>query len=225
MRRGVSFLLYGAALLAGFAAFSATGPASGEDDPSVGGDVTTMDIEFLREKLLKIWIIEESSDRHNQRRIAEKSFRGMTPYEPTGDEESDRENYAEYMKNDKHLRHYLTLEMDNSIEVIDICRRVLGTHVKPPSTDKAMRDLLDQELPAINWRNVELGVALDDLGRKLGITVRFSGVAKNEDVRIDLQLDPGFQLGQALEFVNEYHPLEITYEGGILYFKYLGAPE
>lgn len=219
-------LLTGAALAAGFVAVSLTGSARGQDTESgLTGGIMDMDTDFLREKLLKLWIIESASERHNQRRIAEKSFKGMTPLDPTGDAAVDAENRAEYLKNDKHLRHYLLLELDNCIEAIDIARHTLGIHLKPPHDDKALKAFLEQELPAISWRNILLDEAMADLGRKIGTPVDFSGIGDNEDVRIDLTLDPGFQLQQALEFIIEIHPIEWTYEDGRMIVRYMGSDE
>ncbi len=223
MKRLLSTTLYVAAIIVAFVGISlTTAPAQGAP-PQDAAPVEEMDLDLLREKLLKIWIIEESSDRHNQRRIAEKSFKGFTPYEPTGDAEKDAENLAEIRKNDKHLRHFLTLEMDNSIEVIDICKRVLGLHVKAPSTNKAIQELLAQELPEIKWRNKELGAALQDLGRRIGKTVHFKGLAKNEEAHIDVEFPAGFTLGQAIEFIREWHPMKFEYKDGELFFTYTGV--
>jgi hypothetical protein len=228
-------ILTGGALLAGFAAISFTTQASGQDavpgeeapgaEVLGGGDIMEMDVDFLREKLLKLWIIEEASDRHNQRRIAENSFKGMTPIDPTGDPAVDAENRAAYLKNDKHLRHYLLLELDNCIEAVDIAKHTLGIHLRPPHDDRALKAFLEQELPEIKWSNITLDKAIEDLGRKIGTPVDFGGIGDNEDVRIDLQLDPGFQLQQAIEFIVEIHPIEWSYEGGRLIVRYLGSDE
>ncbi len=233
--RAATLLLTGTALLAGFAAVSLTesfcGRASGEEGDANGppqatsGGIMEMDVEFLREKLLKLWIIEEASDRHNQRRIAQNSFKGLTPLEPTGDAARDAENRAEYLKNDKHLRHYLLLELDNAIEAVDIARHTLGIHLRPPNDDRAMRAFLEQELPAIEWRHAKLEDALADLGHKIGTPVDFSGVGPREDVRIDLQLDAGFQLRQALEYIISIHPIEWEYTDGRMIVRYLGSDE
>ncbi len=223
MRLG-NALLYVAALAFGFVAYSLAAPAQGEDEPVAGtGDVLTMDVDFLREKLLKIWVIEEASDRHNQRRIAEKSFTGMTPLTPTGDPELDAENRAVYLKNDKHLRHYLLLELDNCIEAVDICKRVLGLHLKPPSGGSASRAFFEQELPDIAWSGKTLADAFADLGRRIGTPVDFSGVADNQDIRIDLEIPAGFLLQQALELIQGIHYVTWEYVDGRLVVKYAGG--
>lgn len=216
-------LFYAAALTAGFLAvtFTAPSPAHGEGDEA--SDLMTMDLEFLREKLLKIWIIEEASDRHNQRRIAQNSFKGLTPVDPTGDPEVDAENRAVYMKNDKHLRHYLMLEYENSVEAIDICKRVLGLNLKPPKTDEVLNAFLDQEIPDIVWRDKKLDAAMLDFGRKIGVVVEFTGIADNEDVVIDVSLPAGFQVRQALEYINNIHAIRWTYESGKLSVRYIGS--
>ena len=222
-------LLTGAALVCGFAAIAITTRASGQEGgakaPDTAGGVMQMDVDFLREKLLKLWIIEEASDRHNQRRIAENSFKGMTPVDPTGDPAVDAENRAAYLKNDKHLRHYLLLELDNCIEAVDIARHTLGIHLRPPNDDRALKAFLEQELPEVKWNNITLDKAIEDLGHKIGTPVDFSGIADNEDVRIDLQLDPGFQLQQALEYIIAIHPIEWSYADGRLVVRYLGSGE
>jgi hypothetical protein len=149
----------------------------------------------------------------------------MTPLEPTGDAEADAINREEYLKNDKHLRHYMLLELDGAIEVIDICNHVLGRQITRDTTAADMKELLEKVLPEIKWRNKKLDWALQDLGRKLGVPVDFSGIAKNEDVRIDLELDAGFTFQNALEYIMAYHPMDYTLEGGRLKFSYLGSDE
>ena len=215
-------LLYGAAFALGFAAFALTGSVRGAEDDKPQ-DVMTMDLDFLREKLLKIWIIEEASDRHNQRRIAQKSFQGMTPLDPTGDPKVDAENRAVYLKNDKHLRHYLMLEFENSVEAIDICKRVLGKQLKPPKTDEVLNAFLDREIPDIVWNNKKLDRAMEDFGRKIGVPVVFSGIADNEDVTIEVSLPAGFQVRQALEYISSIHPIEWEYDGTTLTVRYIGG--
>ncbi len=214
-------LVPAAALAAGFVLVSFAGAARGAGDAQ--SDVMTMDVDFLREKLLKLYIIEEASDRHNQKRIAEDSFKGMAPLVPTGDEAVDAENRAAYLKNDKALRHYLLLEYDNSIEAIDICNHVLGTALRAPrGKSRAVREFLDQEVPAIDWRSTPLAAALQDLGRKIHTPVDFSGIAKNEDVRIDLNLE-GFTVEQTLEFIRGIHEIAWEYKDGRLIVRYLGG--
>ena len=71
------------------------------------------------------------------------AFKGMTPLDPTGDPEKDAANRAEYLKNDKHLRHYLLLELDNCIEAVDIAKHTLGIHLRPPQTDQALKSFLE----------------------------------------------------------------------------------
>ena len=222
-----SILAYAAAAALGFGAWTLAAPgtpaAGQEAAPEAEAAALAADVDFLREKLLKIWVIEEASDRHNQRRIAEKSFTGMTPFEPTGDPELDRANREAYLKNDKHLRHYLLLELDNAIEAVDICKRVLGLHLKPPVGDRALRAFLEQELPAIKWHDKPLEAAFQDLGRKINVPVKFSGIGEREDVRISLELDPGFQLQHALDFIRSYHPFAWRYEDGTLIVEYQGS--
>ncbi len=220
--RARDLLLAVAALGIGFVVASTadTPPAHGQD---AAATIDDMDLDFLREKMLKIWIIEEASDRHNRRRIAEKSFNGMTPYEPTGDAALDAENKAQYLKNDKHLRHYLMLELDNAIEVIDICQRVLGRHVRPPRSSQGnMRKLLEKQLPALNWSDMPLAEALHELGNAVDTPVTFSGLAPNEDARIDIEFPEGFMLQQAIEFIQGIHPLAYRLEDGVLHFEYGG---
>ena len=73
------------------------------------------DLGLLQESLLKVHIVETASEVHNQRRIAQKAFEGMTAdWEPTGDAGIDRRNEAARKKLDFELRHYLALELDGS---------------------------------------------------------------------------------------------------------------
>ena len=58
MRRATNALFYAAALAAGFFAFTLASPTPAHGDEDETQDVMTMDVDFLREKLLKIWNCE-----------------------------------------------------------------------------------------------------------------------------------------------------------------------
>ncbi len=187
-------------------------------------DVDTMDVELLRENLLKIWIVEESSERYNQMRIAQKSFDLLTPLQPTGDPALDAENREARRKLDFQLRSYLEMELDGAIEVSDILTRVLGKSAAadPSKTkDAALREILDRTLPAIDWRNVDLSAALEDLGRKASVPVQFVGVPKNTDLKVTLQFDAGFTVQMVIEYIQGIHRVEWKYENGGLRFEFV----
>lgn len=220
-----------AALVAGLLAAAATGAwiAAGAPIPSAdareGGraDVASMDVGLLRESLLKLWIIEESSSRHNQSRIAQKSFEGLTAPESTGNAELDRQNVEAKKKLAKELRHYLLLELDGAIEAVDICDRVLGTKATLDAATLDRRLFFQQKLPVIQWRGVLLQDALADLGRITGTPVDLHpAIPKNLTLEVSFEGPAGFTLEGVLEFLREQHPMEWKYEGGRLDVTYTG---
>lgn len=183
-------------------------------------DLATLDLDLLQENMLKIWIIEESSERHNQSRIAQKSFEALAPLEPSGDPELDRRNLAEKQKVDKHLRHYLLLELDNSIEEIDICTRVLGKNMVREAGEAALKAMLAKGIPDIDWRNKDLRQALEWVGEQAGMSVEVRGIGKNATLTLDLLLEGG-TVGAVIDMINGIHAYTWKVEDGKLVFDIL----
>lgn len=218
MRAPAAALLFAAA--AGAASLLFAVPSR---DAAAEGKGLAVDLELLRENLLKIWIIEESSSRYNQARIGEKSFDAMlAKSEPTGDPEKDRENAAAAKKLDKEVRHYLLLELDGAIECVDIVDRVLGTKVTLSGDDADRRRFLTREVPALKWSNVGLGDALLDLGRKLKIDVDFPPLPRHVVCEISYEAPGGLSLFNVLEFINSEHPIRWEVQGEKLVVRYMG---
>jgi hypothetical protein len=208
-----------AALLVG-AGVAGSLPALGEGGKQ---DVSNMDLDLLRENLLKIWIVEYSSQQHNMRRIGEKSFEGLNPVPATGDPETDRKNAEGRRLTDKHLRHYMLLELDGAIESVDICDRVLGSKVSVDAGVAEQRKFLASELPEINWSNVLLQDAVADLAAKLGVEAQLHPVIpKNLTLEISFQGPKGYALLNVLEYINSIHPITWKYEAGKLDVTYIG---
>lgn len=186
-------------------------------------DVSTMDLDLLRENLLKIWIVEYSSQTHNMKRIGEKSFEGLNPVPATGDPKVDQENAEARRKTDKHLKHYMLLELDGAIETVDICDRVLGSKVAIDASVAETRQFLSRELPAISWKNVLLQDAVADLGAKLGVETQLHPqLPKNLTLEITFDAPKGFAVLNVLEYINSIHPITWKYENGKLDVTYIG---
>lgn len=210
-------------LAAAFVGAGALRAAAALGDGSPKQDVSNMDIELLKESLLKLWIIEYTSDQYNQSRIAQKSFEALNPVAPTGDAETDRKNAEAQKKTDKELRHYLFLELDGCIEAVDIADRVLGTKVSLDPADAEKRRFFQQALPEIAWKNILLTDAIRDLARMTGTTIELHPVIpKNVTLEVSLDAPAGFSLLGVLEYLNGIHPIEWKYEGGKLDVFYLG---
>ena len=219
VRSLLSAVVAAVALVSG--ALFVTAAARGGDKPKQ--DVSNMDLDLLRESLLKIWIIEYTSDAYNQSRIAEKSFEGLNPAPPTGDPELDRQNAEGRRKTDKELRHYMGLELDGSIEAIDICDRVLGQKVAIDAAEAERRKFLLKELPEFKWRNVLLQDALRDLSRMTGVPIDLHPeIPKNVTMEVSLESPAGYTVTAVLEYINGIHPIEWKYEGGRLDVTYMG---
>lgn len=212
------------AAVAAAASLAAWEPGFAGDEKPKKNDVATMDLDLLQENLLKIWIIEESSGQHNQRRIAQKSFDALiSPVEPTGDPEKDKEQAALRKKLDKELRHYMLLELDGSIECVDLVDRVLGTKVTLGSVDAEKRRILAKSLPEIAWRNLSLDDALADLGKKAGVPIDFPRLPRTLQLEVSYETSAGMPLLTVLQFINSQHPIEWTFDGaGGLKVRYLG---
>ena len=209
----------GGALLTG--ALARTDAALGEGKPKQ--DVSNMDEGLLRESLLKLWIIEFTSREYNQSRIAQKSFEGLMPAEPTGNPEIDRQNEAGRIKTNKELKHYLLLDLDGAIEAVDICDRVLGTKVSLDPADAEKRRFFTQELPEIRWHNILLKDLLADLSRMTGVPIELHPeIPKNVTLEVSFEAPAGFNVQSVLEYVNGIHPIEWTWNGGKLDVDYMG---
>jgi hypothetical protein len=185
----------------------------------------TLDLGLLHENLLKIHIVEASSERHNQRLIAKTSFEAMTAdSESTGDAEVDAANAAARRKMDFQLRTYLLLELDGAIETIDTLQRVLGKNLVTDPTKAETRKFLQRDAPAISWRNRELVSALKEFGTKLGVAVEVTGIPKTVELFIDLLLE-GANVEQAIGFIVSHHEMKWTFEKGTLKFEYMNLPD
>lgn len=220
VRRAASLALTLAAAVAGAGLVRA---ASALGEGSQKQDVSNMDIDLLKENLLKLWIIEFTSDQYNQSRIAQKSFEALNPVAPTGNPELDRKNEEARKKTDKELRHYLFLELDGCIEAVDIADRVLGTKISLDPADAEKRRFFQQALPEFEWRSVLLQDALRDLAKKTGTAIELHPeIPKNVTLEVSLQAPAGFSVQGVLEYLNGIHPIEWKYEGGKLDVFYLG---
>lgn len=220
LRRSVAVTLTLAAAIGGAGLLRAA-TALGEGSPKQ--DVSNMDVELLKESLLKLWIIEYTSEQYNQSRISQKSFEALNPVAPTGDAETDRKNAEAQKKTDKELRHYLFLELDGCIEAVDIADRVLGTKVTLDPADAERRRFFQQALPEISWKNVLIQDAIRDLARMTGTPVELHPqIPKNLTLEVSLTAPAGFSVQGALEYLNGIHPIEWKYEGGKLDVFYQG---
>jgi hypothetical protein len=218
VRRLAAALACCAGLVGGAALVASAGP----EDPKKQ-DVSNMDLDLLRENLLKIWIIEYTSQAYNQGRIAEKSFEALNPAPPTGDPETDRKNAEGRRKTDKELRHYMALELDGSIEAIDICDRVLGQKVAIDPTELEKRRFLLKELPEFRWSSKLLQDCLAELQRLTSTTIELHPVIpKNVTLEVSLESPAGYTVQAVLEYINGIHPIEWKYENGKLDVTYLG---
>lgn len=207
------------ALLAGFVGISSLPTAAGEP-----ADIDSMQLDLLEENLLKIWIVEESSERYNQMRIGQKSFEGLIPVEPTGNPELDAKNREEQKRLNWELTHYIKLELDGAIQVIDIARRVLGEQPRLDEVARARKQFLAREMPDIKWRWITLDKALQDLGSKLGVRVELTGVPEHTKLEVNLTLE-GATVEQLIDFLLQQHFMKWTYENDVLKFEYMGEEQ
>lgn len=220
-RRAVSALLTLAAMAGGAAAIGA-GSALCGDEPRKQ-DVSNMDLDLLRENLLKLWIIEFTSHEYNWSRIAQISFEGLISPGSTGDPELDRKNEEGRKKTEKSLRHYLLLELDGCIEAQDICDRVLGAKAQLSAADIEKRRFFFRELDAIKWNSILLQDALAELSRATGTPIALHPeIPKNVTLEVSLDAPKGFSVQNVLEYLSGMHPIEWKYEGGKLDVTYLG---
>lgn len=186
-------------------------------------DVTNMDLDYLRENLLKLWIIEFTSQEYNQSRIAQKSFEGLNPAAPTGDPELDRKNEEGRRKTSKELRHYLLLELDGAIEAVDIVDRVLGTKVSLDPAEAEKRRFFARTLGEISWKNVLLQNALQDLAKWTEVPIAlYPEIPKNVTLELSFEAPAGFSVQSVLEFLNSQHPIEWKWDHGKVEVWYQG---
>lgn len=185
--------------------------------------VANMDLDLLRENLIKIWIIDESSHRYNQQNIAETSFNLMLPLEKTGDPEVDEENRLARRKAIFQLDNWLRLELDGAIEIIDICQRVLGKNAPKSGDKKALTKILGREMPVdIVWSGISVADAINDFSRKANVKVEFPGLPKGVQQELNITAPAGFTIGQVLDLMAEYGSIEWKYVDGVFHFEYIG---
>jgi hypothetical protein len=220
LARSVSALALCAALLSG--AVLVRGAAALAEGSSKQ-DVSNMDLDLLRENLLKIWIIEFTSQEFNQRRIAQKSFEGLNPVAPTGDPEVDRKNEEGRKKTSWELKHYLLLEYDGAIEAIDIVDRVVGTKVSLDPAAAEQRRFFAKSLGEIKWKNILLQAAIADLAKWTDTPISLHPeIPKNVTLELSFEAPAGFSVQSVLEFLNSQHPIEWKWVDGKVEVWYLG---
>ncbi len=224
MTRPLTWLAAVVVAAVGFVGTASLPGAHGEESRKKPVDFQTMNLPLLEENLLKIWIVEESSDLYNQARIAQKSFEGLIPVEPTGDAELDAKNREEQKQLNFELTHFLKLELDGAIQVVDILRRVLGKQPRLDPKAKELKEFLGRDVPTIKWRWLTLDRALQDMGAKLGIRVELKGVPVNTKLEVNLHLE-GAAVAQLIDFLLEQHNMEWTYSDKVLTFSYIGKEE
>jgi hypothetical protein len=188
--------------------------------------VESLDLSLLQESLLKVHIVETASERHNQRRVAQKAFVGVTAdFGATGDAEMDARNAAAKKQLDFELNHYLKLELDGSIEMIEILQRVLGKNLISDPATAALKRILRKECPDIDWRNKDVVQALKEFGRSVGVPVQVTGIPKNTTLEIYLTLE-GADVGSALSIITTQDAFRFKwkYEDGMFKFEYQDTP-
>ena len=120
-------------------------------------------------------------------------------------------------KREKHLKHYLRMEKEGSIEVLDIVTRILGDRIQLDEDAKQeWRRILDSPIKDLVWDQMPLDEALYDLGRRVNVPV-VAEIPLIEVPYISLRIDRG-TLETAIQMIQDIHPMQVQYKKGKVFF-------
>jgi hypothetical protein len=185
------------------------------DGRRVPQTVFDMDLGLLGQNLLKFFVLEEESRKHQEALKALKMEKKIVEKDQL--ESMDPKMIELAKTREKHLVHYLRMEKEGAIEVLDIIDRVLGDKVRLDEDEKQeWRRILDTPITGIAWEQMPLDEALYDLGRRINIPV-VAEIPLIEVPYITLKVDSG-TLETVIQMIQEIHPLTTKYTKGKIYF-------
>jgi hypothetical protein len=219
-----------AVLAAGFTlgALALSGLAlEGPDKPAKapgGGRVESMDLALLQQGLLKIYICERESG-INETRLHEMKVMSQAAGHVGEDriEKPSPEQLEDLKKRHKSIHHYLLQEKTNSIQVINLVDRVLGTEPHIPGEGRAERKILEREFELIDIpKDTDFVAACATIEKVLGCkVVPELPPLTNFTIRVLMQRGTGEAL---IKQVCSSLPMEWRIEDGVLYFRHNDLP-
>ncbi len=178
-----------------------------------------MDLPLLEQNMLKIYVLEGESKRHELRlkelEIATR-YRHMIGEKPKTPEEE-----AARIKRHKHVLHYLYMERENAIEVWDVINKVLGERLVLPDDDEELRKLLAKNIEKIEWVDKDLEDALQELGDLIGVAVELD-LPPYVEMTVKLSVE-NVTVETVIKMICKWHHLDWTYARGKLIFSHLQA--
>ncbi len=187
------------------------------DGKRVQMGVYELNTNLLRQNLMKFFMLAEESRLHNGR-LKEQAF--MQKY-AINFAKRDGAFMEKLKKREKTIAHYLNVEKDASIEVLDIISRVLGDKVRLEDTSNEWQRILATPINGgIEWVDVPLAAALEDLGGMVGLEVTVEIPVKIKPF-ISLHTDK-ITLHTALRMIQDLQPIIWTYKEGKVFFVYGG---
>lgn len=179
--------------------------------------VENMDLPLLKQNMTKIYILEGESSRH-EFRLKELEMHARV-LDMLKQEARTQEEVDSRIKRHKHILHYLYMERENAIEVWDVINRVLGEQPRLEDENEELRRLLAIEIPLIEWTNVDIEVALQELGRMVGVQVAVD-LPVNLEVLINLSVE-NVTLETVIALICDLSPLDWRFVNGKLFFAHL----
>jgi hypothetical protein len=183
------------------------------DGRRVPQTIVDLDLDLLRQNLLKFFILEEESQIHQ---LALKRLK----FEQDAVEQRQLAlGDPKYMKmakdRERAVRHFLWLEREGAIEVMSIVYRILGDKTRLTDAKSEWLGILETPISDIAWKALELDRAMADLGSRVGVEV-VCEMPLTQIPFITLSMERG-TLETAISVIREIHPIQVVYKKGKIY--------
>jgi hypothetical protein len=176
-----------------------------------------MDLPLLQQEMVKMYILEGESKRHEIRlkelKLAAEFLDMMGKIQESKESEKDKE------KRHRHVTHYVRMERDNAIEVWDVINRVLGDVLVVPEDDEILREILKKEIALVEWKDVDVEAALYELGRLADVEVEVD-FPDTDEMYITLTAE-NMTVQMIIDFICNEHDLDWRFVNGKLFFATL----
>ena len=186
-----------------------------KDGRRVQMGVYDLNTDLLRQNLLKFFMLAEESRLHNFR-LKEQAF--LKKFEEGGMTGAALE--ARLRKRERTIRHFLNVEKEASIETLDIISRILGDRKRLEDQSSEWQRHLAKPVGPINWKNLPLREALQELGAQLDFEVSVEIPVKYKPF-ITLYTDK-VNLYTALRLIRDLQPITWEYRDGKAFFVWGG---
>jgi hypothetical protein len=184
------------------------------DGKRVPQTVQDMDLDILRKNLLKFFVFEEESVKHQEQLAKLKFEKQVIEKDQLATANPKLLKLAK--KRERWVVHYMRLEKESAIELLDIISRCIGDKVRLHDDGNEWRRIRETPVKGIFWDNLPLDQALAELGKKVGVPV-VAEIPLIEVPYISLKVDTA-NLEALIKMITDIHPMDVKFTKGKIYF-------